>query len=94
MSCHRCHGLMYPEDLLIGASGSGRDRVCGWRCVSCGDVVEQVIVQNRMRARGRRFVRREKRPRQPVRMTLDFSWPACGAFSENRAKDRGGGRHG
>ena len=41
MSCHRCHGLMYPEDLLIGASGSGHDRVCGWRCVSCGDVVEQ-----------------------------------------------------
>jgi len=68
MSCHRCHGLMYPMDLLIGASGNGHDPVCGWRCVSCGEVVDQVIVQNRMRARGRRFARREKRPRQPVRM--------------------------
>ncbi len=70
MSCLRFHGLMHPMDLLIGASGSEHDRVFGWHCVSCGEIVDQVIVQNRMRARGRRFARREKRPRQPVRMTM------------------------
>jgi uncharacterized Zn finger protein len=66
MSCHRCHGFMRLVDLLVRASGDGHNSVRAWRCVACGEVVDLVIVQNRIRARDQRFVRREKRPRQPV----------------------------
>jgi hypothetical protein len=72
MTCHRCHGFMCSIDLLVGASGSGYDSVHGWRCVACGEIVDQVIVQNRIRASTQWLVRREKRPRQPVRMIPAF----------------------
>lgn len=77
MNCHRCHGFMCPMDLLAGASGSGQDRVRGWRCVACGEIIDQVIVQNRIRLRGRRFVRRQGKLRQTVlRVPAFSSWPA------------------
>lgn len=66
MSCHRCHGLMYPDDLLIGASGGVHDNVRAWRCVICGEIVDQVIVQNRIQLKKQRWVKRKKRPRQTV----------------------------
>jgi hypothetical protein len=66
MNCHRCHGFMCPVDLLIGVRGSGYESVHGWRCVACGEIVDRVIVQNRIRASTQRLVKRQKRPRQPV----------------------------
>jgi hypothetical protein len=66
MICRRCHGFMCPVDLLVGASSNGHDSVRGWRCVACGEIVDQVIVRNRIRAKDQRFVRRQKKPRQPV----------------------------
>jgi hypothetical protein len=74
MTCRRCHGFMCPVDLLVGASGSRHDRVCGWRCVACGEIIDLVIVQNRIRAKDQRCVRRERKPRQSVH----------GVFIENR----------
>ena len=67
MTCHRCHGVMCPIELLVGASGSGHDSFRGWRCVAYGEIIDQVIGRNRICAREQRFVRRRKKPRQPVR---------------------------
>jgi hypothetical protein len=67
MMCHRCQGFMCPADLLVGRSDSEYDSSCGWRCVACGEIVDQVIVRNRIRAKDQRCVRRLKKPRQPVR---------------------------
>lgn len=44
MKCARCHGLMvqyYIVDLLLSDHG-GR----AWRCVSCGDILDPVILVN------------------------------------------------
>jgi hypothetical protein len=67
MTCHRCHGFMCPVDLLDWASGSGHDSFRAWRCVACGEIIDQVIVWNRICVRDQRFVRRRKTLRQPVR---------------------------
>jgi hypothetical protein len=72
MTCHRCHGFMCPVDLLVGASGSGHVSFRGWRCVACGEIVDRVIVWNRVRVRDQRFVKRLKEPRQPVRTVPAF----------------------
>jgi hypothetical protein len=66
MNCHRCHGFMCPLDLLAGGSGNGRDSVRAWRCVVCGEIIDQVIVRNRIRLRDQRCVNRQKKPRQTV----------------------------
>lgn len=47
MECGRCHGLMvgyYIVDLL-GSETGGR----AWRCVSCGDILDPVILSNGQR---------------------------------------------
>jgi hypothetical protein len=67
MSCHRCHGLMCPVDLLDWVSGSRHDSFRAWRCIACGEIIDQMIVQNRIRAKDQRSVRRKKRPCHSVR---------------------------
>jgi len=57
---------MCPVDLLDWASGSGDDSLRAWLCVACGEIIDLVIVQNRIRLRAQRFVRRQKKPRQLV----------------------------
>ena len=47
MRCHRCQGFMYPIDLRDLASGSGQDRSRGWRCVACGEIIDETILCNR-----------------------------------------------
>jgi hypothetical protein len=61
MTCHRCHGFMCPMDLLVG-----HNNVHAWRCVVCGEIVDLVIVQNRMGLKDKRLARRQKSPRQTV----------------------------
>jgi RNase P subunit RPR2 len=67
MSCHRCRGFMCPVDLLEWASGSGHDGTLAWRCVACGEIIDRVIAQNRVRSRDRRYVRGQKMSRQSIR---------------------------
>jgi hypothetical protein len=45
MECIRCAGLRVPE--IISEGGT---RVMALRCVRCGDVVDRVIVRNRLRS--------------------------------------------
>ena len=60
MSCSRCQGLMVREfvvDLHVSPTG-GR----AWRCVSCGHLVDPVIVSNRKRyQKAVRLSKRSKR---------------------------------
>lgn len=86
MNCHRCHGFMCPADLLVRGSGSGNDCVRGWRCVACGEIIDQVIVLNRIRARDQRYVRRQRKPRQAVLRSQVFLRPGCGTFIKVRLK--------
>ena len=52
MKCHRCHGLMVV-DYFIDIANSGHLWLCGWRCVSCGDVLDPEIMQHRQIQRAR-----------------------------------------
>ena len=45
MKCHRCGGLMFYERFL----GQEVEDFSGWRCVTCGEIVDEVILKNRTR---------------------------------------------
>lgn len=50
--CHRCGGLMVQEKVFeLG--------VCDWRCVSCGERVDPVILAHREAHRSNGLVREE-----------------------------------
>ncbi len=52
MKCRRCHGLMVV-DHFIDVENTGYLWLCGWRCVTCGDVVDPEIMQQRQIQRSR-----------------------------------------
>ena len=43
MKCNRCDGLMAYERFY---SENG-EAFSGWRCVTCGEIVDEVILKNR-----------------------------------------------
>lgn len=45
MECLRCHGIMVTETLRDHASTY--TKVTAWRCPSCGDVLDPVILRHR-----------------------------------------------
>ncbi|CUQ65414.1 hypothetical protein [Candidatus Nitrospira inopinata] len=67
--CHRCQGLMHPIDPLdpLDALRTGeRDGLQAWRCISCGNLIDPVIIRNRHVVMANRARRRGTSPRQPV----------------------------
>ena len=42
MKCYRCHGAMIYEK-FYGKEG----QYFGWRCIICGEIVDQIILENR-----------------------------------------------
>lgn len=66
MNCHRCQGLMYPVGPLDPLDTDGHKLICAWRCVACGDLVDPVIIHNRMRSRNQRKTRQRSTPRHPI----------------------------
>jgi len=42
MKCHRCNGSMIYERFY-----SEEGECTGWRCLVCGDIVDEVILKNR-----------------------------------------------
>jgi tRNA(Ile2) C34 agmatinyltransferase TiaS len=50
--CHRCGGLMVPEKVFELGSFD-------WRCVSCGERVDPVILAHREAHRPKSFAREE-----------------------------------
>ena len=57
MQCTRCAGLRVSEMIYEGGS-----RVPALRCIHCGDVIDHVIVSNRLR----RSHPRPRRARTPI----------------------------
>jgi hypothetical protein len=69
VSCHRCQGLMHPIsplDPLDTLKHDGREQICAWWCLTCGNLVDPVILQNRLRLRSSRHIRQRNTPRHPV----------------------------
>jgi len=42
MRCHRCGSVMVCERFY-----GPDERFFGWRCISCGEIIDQVILENR-----------------------------------------------
>ena len=42
MRCHRCRGMMIYEKFYGHC-----EQFFGWKCISCGEIVDQVILDNR-----------------------------------------------
>ena len=70
MICHRCQGLMCPCDLRDWAGGKGEGFWGALRCITCGEIVDQVILSNRTRARERKSGLHEKRPRHNLHVMV------------------------
>ncbi len=45
--CGRCGGLMVIEHYLDLLDDTGQIDVVAWRCTSCGEVIDEVILKNR-----------------------------------------------
>ncbi len=43
MKCQRCAGIMVSEEFY-----GSEEMFSGWRCIFCGEVIDPVILQNRM----------------------------------------------
>ena len=48
MHCTRCEGLMIPDDLVDMQESSIPMWMRGWRCLSCGNIVDPLIQRHRM----------------------------------------------
>jgi hypothetical protein len=49
MLCPRCGGVMSREYFISREGGSTAQPYEGWRCISCGEVIDPLILRNRMR---------------------------------------------
>ncbi len=43
MTCNRCGSMMVYEKFYFH-----EDKFLGWRCIFCGEIVDQVILENRL----------------------------------------------
>jgi hypothetical protein len=48
MECTRCDGLMVSDHLIDMRESSIPMWMKGWRCVSCGNIVDPLILRHRM----------------------------------------------
>ena len=48
MTCTRCEGLMVTDDLIDLQESYHPMRLSGYRCLSCGNVVDTLIQRHRM----------------------------------------------
>jgi hypothetical protein len=48
MRCHRCGGIMVYEKFY-----GPHEQFLGWRCIFCGEIVDEVILENRFAQRVR-----------------------------------------
>ncbi|HJT20869.1 MAG TPA: hypothetical protein VJ746_10390 [Nitrospira sp.] len=47
MTCTRCEGLMVPDHLIDMQESGIPMWMKGWRCVSCGNIVDPLIQRHR-----------------------------------------------
>lgn len=48
MECTRCDGLMISDNLIDIQESSVPMWMKGWRCVSCGNIVDPLILRHRI----------------------------------------------
>lgn len=48
MRCSRCNRLVVRDDLIDICESYHPMRMCGWRCLACGNVVDPQILRHRM----------------------------------------------
>jgi hypothetical protein len=48
MECTRCDGLMVADNLIDIQESSVPMWMKGWRCVSCGNIVDPLILRHRI----------------------------------------------
>ena len=48
MECTRCDGLMVADNLIDIQESSVSMWMKGWRCVSCGNIVDPLILRHRI----------------------------------------------
>lgn len=48
MHCTRCEGLMVADDMIDMQESAIPMWMRGWRCVSCGNIVDPLIHRHRM----------------------------------------------
>ena len=69
MNCTRCNGVMALERFCDLYDETGELCFMGWRCITCGEVIDPVIVRNRQQRRSAEPLPRTKaRRRQPRQM--------------------------
>ncbi len=66
MECTRCDGLMVSDDLIDMCESSIPMWMKGWRCVSCGNIIDPLIQRHRMlqQAGASRLLEKEAAVRQ------------------------------
>lgn len=47
MKCHRCNGIMVKDTFEDMSDDTGSLSFPGWRCITCGEVLDPVIARNR-----------------------------------------------
>lgn len=47
ITCRRCQGLMVPERFQDYYDDTGQLSFYGWRCLTCGEIVDPVIQTHR-----------------------------------------------
>lgn len=68
MWCRRCQGLMVWDRFFDPDEEGWSMAFSGWRCVSCGEIVDPVILANRAKPPAPR----KRRPRHPRLKPLVF----------------------
>ncbi len=48
MTCHRCRGLMVKDHFFDLQESCGRPWFAGWRCVTCGNILDPLIQRRRL----------------------------------------------
>ena len=67
MRCTKCEGLMVVDDLIDMRESYHPMWMRGWRCVACGNVVDPLILRNRMiQEAGTLSLLKVEAPSQPV----------------------------
>lgn len=62
MECLRCNGQMREERFFDWLDDTGKFNFLGWRCLSCGEILDTVILANRKD----RFLCRGSRKRKQI----------------------------
>lgn len=66
MPCARCEGLMVRDQFYDLLDDSGHLSITAWRCVSCGNIVDPLILKNRLRFEASPLVGKEPSPLDSV----------------------------